>query len=80
MHYALVCRSENPIIFNPNGRLFDPRNCTTHLGNIPGDSQITALLRDDLTTPHRDARYRIAFKATLVSPWLATLLESDRVP
>lgn len=78
-HYALVCRSENPIIFDRNGPLFDPRYCTTHLGKIPGDLQITALLRGDLNTPHRDARYRIAFKATLVSPWMATFLGREIV-
>jgi len=79
-HYALVCRSDGPIVFDPNGRSFDPRCCLTHLGKVPGDSQITGLLQGDVNAPHHGARYHIAFRAILIFPWQATLLEPDPLP
>jgi hypothetical protein len=73
-HYAVVCRSDNKLRLNPNGQLFDPRNCRTISGKLPGDSQNTALLSGDITQSHRNGRYRIAFAAMLVRPWQVILL------
>ncbi len=73
-HYAVVCRPDNKLRLNPNGQLFDPRNCRTLSGKVPGDSQNTALLRGDIMQSHRNGRYRIAFSAMLVRPWQAILL------
>jgi hypothetical protein len=72
-HYALVCHSPNKIGISQPGELFDPRNCRTLGGKVPGDSQNTALLAGDFARSHPNGRYRIAFVATLVSPWQATL-------
>ena len=68
-HYALVCYSEKPITFEANGPAFDPSLCNTALGKQPGSSQTTALLWGDLNAAgHRQGQYRIAFRATLISP------------
>jgi hypothetical protein len=74
-HYALVCYSEKPITFDPNGPAFDPSLCRTSLGKRPGSSQVTALVWGDLNTAnHKLGQYRIAFRATLISPWQAKLV------
>ena len=73
-HYAVVCRPSGKLRLNPNGQLFDPRNCRTLSGKVPGDSQNTALLTGDITRSHPNGRYRITFAATLVRPWQTTLL------
>jgi hypothetical protein len=72
-HYALVCCSETKIDIDRTGRLFDPKNCRTLRGKVPGDSQNTALLEGDFSQSHPNGRYRIAFTANLVSPWQAHL-------
>lgn len=74
-HYALVCYSEKPITFDLNGSAFDPSLCSTALGKRPGSSQVTALVWGDLNAAgHKRGRYRIAFRATLISPWQAKLI------
>ena len=73
-HYALICQSLNKIELNATGQLFDPRNCRTLGGKVPGDSQNTALLDGSFAQSHPNGRYRIAFVANLVSPWQATLI------
>ncbi len=78
-HYTVICRPDNKLRLNPNGQLFDPRNCQTLGGKMPGDSQNTALLRGDIGLPHPSGRYRIAFAAMLVRPWQTTLLGPIRV-
>jgi hypothetical protein len=79
-HYALVCYSETPIIFDPNGPLFDPRQCKTAKGKPPGSSQVTALLRGDLgELQHRNGQYRVVFRATMVSPWQAKLVTYQKI-
>jgi hypothetical protein len=73
-HYALICHSQKKIEIAQQGQLFDPRNCRTLSGKIPGDSQNTALLEGDFAQSHPDGRYRIAFVVNLVNPWQATLI------
>ena len=74
-HYALVCYSEKPITFDLNGPAFDPSLCRTALAKRPGSSQVTALVWGDLNAAdHKRGQYRIAFRATLVSPWQAKLV------
>lgn len=74
-HYALVCYSETPLKLDINGQAFDPSLCRTALGKVPGSSMVTALVWGDLTAPgHIGAQYRIAFRATLISPWQARLV------
>jgi len=73
-HYALVCHLPSKIEINRKGQLFDPKNCRTFAGKVPGDSQNTALLRGDFTQPRPNDRYRIVFIANLVKPWQATLI------
>jgi hypothetical protein len=74
-HYALVCYSEMPIVFDVKGPAFDPALCRTALGKRPGSSQVTALVWGDLNTAdHKLGQYRIAFRAMLISPWQAKLV------
>ena len=51
IHYALVCRSADPIVFNMNGTGFDPSLCKTASGKQPGSSQVTAVAWSDLEDP-----------------------------
>lgn len=75
-HYALVCRAEGPIGLDLNGPKFDMALCETKAGKRPGSSQVTALLWGDISSPqHRQGQYRVAFRATLVAPWQAKLVE-----
>jgi hypothetical protein len=73
-HYALVCYSEKPITFDVKGPAFDPSLCRTALGKQPGSSQVTALVWGDLNADHKVGQHRIAFRATLISPWQAKLV------
>jgi len=72
-HYALICHSANKIDIDQTGQLFDPKNCRTLAGKVPGDSQNTALLEGSFAQSHPNGRYRIAFVANLVNPWQAML-------
>jgi hypothetical protein len=79
-HYALVCHSEGPIVFEQNGGSFDPLLCKTGSGKRPGSSQVTALLQGDVNAPeHRNGGHRIVFKATLVAPWQARLVTFEKI-
>lgn len=71
-HYALVCHSSKPIALS--SQLFDPRRCLTHLGKIPGGSQVTALLQGELDGDHSAGAYSFGFRATLVEPWFVKLV------
>jgi hypothetical protein len=74
-HYALVCHSERPIEFDPNGPEFDTSLCRTASDKVPGSSQVTALVRGPLDVQtHRNGNYRIAFSAFLKHPWQARLV------
>jgi hypothetical protein len=79
LHFALVCECETPLSIDPNGLRFDPTLCRTFAaGRTPGTSQITALVRGNLRDPgHRDGRYRIFFRASLVAPWQAKLIQYE---
>ena len=72
-HYALVCRSDEPVTLGDHGP-FDPARCWTHLGKRPGTSQVTALLRDESSSDHAPRKYRHGFRASLVHPWFVTLV------
>jgi hypothetical protein len=74
-HYALVCHSEDPIKFDPNGPEFDATLCRTALDKVPGSSQVTALVRGPLDVQtHKNGSYRIVFRAVLKHPWQARLV------
>lgn len=75
-HYALVCRSNAPLILGNHG-FFDPAQCRTVKNNIaPGSSQRAALLTGQHA--HSQGPYTIAFEATLAGPWYVRL-EDGRV-
>jgi hypothetical protein len=75
-HYALVCRSNAPVVQGNHGT-FDPAQCrTVAKGRPPGWSQRAALLTGQ--TKHSTGRYRITFRAELVAPWFVRLT-NDRV-
>lgn len=72
-HYALVCRSDVPLALRRDGPRFDPSQCRTPLGKVPGASQVTALLVG-ASAGHTQGAYTVAFAATLVEPWAVKLL------
>jgi hypothetical protein len=72
-HYALACQSHAPIFLDTKGRRFDPRQCLTPSGKIPGPSMVTALLLGD-PAGHQQGAYHIAFRATLIEPWCVKLV------
>jgi hypothetical protein len=71
-HYALVCRSNTPLTLRDDGAKFDPAQCRTLSGKMPGASQVTALLIGS-SVGHVRGPYTIAFAATLVEPWAVKL-------
>jgi hypothetical protein len=74
-HYALVCHSEKPIKFDPNGPEFDASLCRTALDKVPGSSQVTALVQGPLDAQkHKNGSYRIVFRAFLKHPWQVRLV------
>jgi hypothetical protein len=77
-HYALVCRSETSLKFAPSGTMFDLQLCRTANDKAPGSSQVTALVWGDSDGGHSNGKYQIAFRATLVYPWQATLVAHNR--
>lgn len=71
-HYALVCRSADPLAPGHNIDCFSAMNVVNLLSGRPvGASQVTAIVR----TVDRDelGPYRVAFKATLVPPYFVEL-------
>jgi hypothetical protein len=72
-HYALVCFSDVPLALGRGGARFDPRQCRTTAGKVPGSSQVTALLRGS-SEGHPNGPYEICFRATLISPWAVKLV------
>lgn len=72
-HYAMVCRSTVPLTIGDCGP-FDPDRCRTPAGNVPGASQVTALLQGEFDGQAEDARYRIAFRAEMIQPWFVRLV------
>jgi hypothetical protein len=72
-HYALVCRSTEPI--NLDGQdAFDPFACRTPAGKRPDPRQRTALLRWNPSDNHSAGAYRVAFSATLIDPMVPRLV------
>ena len=76
-HYALVCRSEGPIELATKGERFDPRQCLTPSGKVPGASQVTALLEGSIEG-HPRGNYEISFRAILIAPYAPKLLAPVR--
>ena len=72
-HYALVCYSDAPLSLVRGGPRFDPIRCRTLSGNVPGASQVTALLRGNPET-HSNGSYEVSFRAFLVEPWAVKLV------
>ena len=72
-HYALVCNSATPLVLRDDGIRFDPAQCRTPSGKVPGASQVTALLIGS-SVGHAQGSYAIAFSATLVEPWAVKLI------
>lgn len=78
-HYALVCRSDNSIVFHDQGPPFDPTQCTTRAGRVPGASQVTSLLNGSPEI-HSIGKYTICFRALLVDPWVVKLVRPMLAP
>jgi len=72
-HYALVCRSPEPLALGDHGP-FDQSLCRTPAGKQPGSSQVTALLKGNYRGEHNVGRYRMGFRAVLVGPFMAKLI------
>jgi len=72
-HYALVCHSDKPIVMDYLP--FDKTLFKTVGNKIPGDSQISALLRGDIEADQSSGKYTQGFRAKLIYPWMATLVK-----
>lgn len=76
-HYALVCRREAPITHEPSSRSFTASSVWNLRSGAPvGSSQVTSVVRRaGIGSIETGARYRVAFIADLVAPYLVTLTE-----
>lgn len=63
-YYALACQSDHPLAITDHGP-FDPAQCRTALGKVPGSSQVTCILRDIAPGSHAQGQYRLGFRARL---------------
>jgi hypothetical protein len=73
-YYALVCHSSVPLAVVDHGP-FDPDRYRTLLGKVPGNSQVTALLKGNLYESQLSGRYHEGFRASLVCPWAVKLVK-----
>ena len=73
-YYALCCHSDASLKLTNHGQ-FDPQQCQTMSGKVPGASQVTCLLRNMRPGGHSGGRYSIGFKATLAYPWTVRLTD-----
>ncbi len=71
-HYALACRSNEPLALG-GSRRFDPSRSRTVNGKVMGGSQNTALLTGD-PRGHETGKYSIEFEARLVVPFCPKLV------
>jgi hypothetical protein len=72
-HYALVCRSSEPLALGDHGP-FDPSLHRTPSGKRPDRRQVTALLKGNYRGEHNVGQYRTGFRAVLVDPFMAKLV------
>jgi hypothetical protein len=80
-HFALVCRSEQPIDGTCNEAWIDHlklRNLRT--GSPVGASQVTSVVRRINDSRHETPRYRVAFEARLHYPYFVSLTEWVLLP
>ncbi len=73
-YYSLVCRSDQSILSLRKQPFDDQLFRNFPDGARPGNSQNTALLTGNIEAEHGNGRYRRGFRATLVQPWLVTLV------
>jgi hypothetical protein len=69
-HYAIVCRSEDPVAL-VGTQPFNPKQCRTTTGKAPGAQQVVCLLEP--FARHLRGPYTVAFQAELAEPYFAEL-------
>ena len=79
-HYALVCRSEAPLEATGSERMDDSVLRNLRTGTQVGSSQVTSVVRRIEDQPQTRRRYRVAFRAELVAPYLVVLSDWTRLP
>jgi hypothetical protein len=79
-HFALVCRSEEPIAEMEIDPMFAGQLTNYVSGSRVGGSQVTSVVREDRTAAQHGARYARGFTAQLVFPYLVSLKVSSVVP
>jgi hypothetical protein len=76
-HYALVCYSELPIDANESGASFGRDDVVNLASGSPvGSSQVTAVVERATRSPAPPRPYEVAFRATLVYPFVIRLTEA----
>lgn len=79
-HFALVCQRDDALLrANEEGRLDDGALRNLRTGSAIGGSQVTSVVRCADTTSER-GRYRVAFKAALIHPYLVKLCDWMPLP
>jgi hypothetical protein len=69
----MICHSDRRLALYRQP--FNPSLCRTHLGNPIGGSQVTGLCEGDADGDHSSGAYTVGFRATLIRPWMATLVK-----
>jgi hypothetical protein len=72
-HYALVCQRANPLLATEGGSLSHGTLRNLRTGSVIGSSQVTSVVQHEPSRPRSGPEYEIAFRASLVYPYLVTL-------
>ena len=72
-HYALVCRTEEPLHLKDHGEIHFGSLRNFRSGTPIGASQVTAVVRRHATRAARGRAYQVALRASLVSPYVLRL-------
>jgi hypothetical protein len=79
-HYALVCRTCEPLdVNNVDVQIDSSQLCNLRTGSAVGSSQVTAVVRRQAAS-ERGRLYRVAFRASLVHPFLLELAHPLAIP
>lgn len=75
-HFALVCRSAAPVDVDIDDQYFEAGEFVNYRSGVRvGSSQVTSVVRRGGAVVTGSRKYRVAFRAELVSPFILRLIE-----